>query len=222
MKTLNVAADPDLFAPMRSGWIYAFGLYQPRWNIARHLNSDWSQAVMLAKRRSQAAIERFGKIIARHLETALLAAERYVITYVPAEEDHELHLFPDLNRCATEVLARAIYAHMATHGNVRMASVLLQVKPKPKKQHQCASDRERADNVRGIYAATHVSLMAGKIVILVDDVLTSGATMRECAEVLRSAGARSVIGIALAKTDRIKLPVFATDQGNDHMKGQAA
>jgi hypoxanthine-guanine phosphoribosyltransferase len=40
----------------------------------------------------------------------------------------------------------------------------------------------------------------GRHVILVDDVLTSGATMRECARVLREAGARSVTGIALART----------------------
>ena len=64
--------------------------------------------------------------------------------------------------------------------------------------------------------------MAGKIVILVDDVLTSGATMRECAEVLKSAGAKSVMGIALAKTDRIKAPVFATEQENDQAQGRAA
>jgi predicted amidophosphoribosyltransferase len=222
VKTLNMADEPDSLEPMRSGWIYAFGLYQPRWKIAQHLNSDWSQAVMLAKRKSETVIEGFGKIIARHLETVLAPDEEYIITHVPAEEDHELYLFLDFKRCATEVLAQAIYCHLKELANVLMASVLIQVKPKARKQRQCTSDKERAENVSGIYAATHSSLMVGKIVILVDDVLTSGATMRECADVLKSAGAKSVMGIALAKTDRIKAPVFATDQENDQAQGEAA
>ena len=222
MKTLNMADEPDSLEPMRSGWIYAFGLYQPRWKIAQHLNSEWSQAVMLAKRRSETVIEGFGRIIARHLETVLLPDEEYIITHVPAEEDHELYLFLDFKRCATEVLAQAIYCHLKERANVLMASVLIQVKPKSRKQRQCTSDKERAENVRGIYAATHSRFITGKCVILVDDVLTSGATMRECAEVLKSAGAKSVMGIALARTNRLKSPVFATSENNDEARGKAA
>ena len=221
VKTINMADEPDSLEPMRSGWIYAYGLYQPRWKMSQHLNSDWSQAVMLAKRRSETVIEGFGKIIARHLETVLAPDEEYIITHVPAEDDHELYLFLDFKRCATEVLARAVYCHLKERASVLMASVLIQVKPKARKQRQCTTDRERAENVRGIYAATHSSLMAGKIVILVDDVLTSGATMRECAEVLKSAGAKSVMGIALARTDRIKAPSFAVDE-TSWSGGQAA
>lgn len=53
MRTLEfpVAADPPV--SICAGWIYAFGLYRPRWKIARHLNSDWSQAVLMAKRKSE-------------------------------------------------------------------------------------------------------------------------------------------------------------------------
>ncbi|MBU0974099.1 ComF family protein, partial [Patescibacteria group bacterium] len=36
-------------------------------------------------------------------------------------------------------------------------------------------------------------------VMLVDDVLTTGSTMDECAKVLKSNGVRKVIGIALAQ-----------------------
>jgi len=212
MRTLEfpVAADPPV--SICAGWIYAFGLYQPRWKIARHLNSDWSQAVLMAKRKSEDVIETFGRIIARHFETVLLEDEEYVITHVPAEEDHQLYLFLDCGRCATEALAEAIYSHLK-HRDVLLASLLVQIKAKSQKQHQCTTDAERAENVKDIYAVTQSGLMAGKCVILVDDVLTSGATMRECADVLKASGAKSVMGIALARTERAKAPLFAFSDG---------
>jgi predicted amidophosphoribosyltransferase len=44
-----------------------------------------------------------------------------------------------------------------------------------------------------------VDIARGKIIILVDDVYTTGATMRDCAHALRKAGAREVWGITLAR-----------------------
>lgn len=214
MSVCITAADEHPPERVCAGWIYAFGLYQPRWKIARHLNSDWSQAVLMAKRKSEGVIEGFGRIIARHLETLLLEDAEYVITHVPAEEDHKLYLFLDFKQCATEALASSIYAHLEHKNNVLLASLLVQIRPKARKQHQCTTDAERAENVRGIYAVTRSGLVTGKCVILVDDVLTSGATMRECANALKASSARSVMGIALARTERIKAPSFAlSDDG---------
>jgi phosphoribosylpyrophosphate synthetase len=210
MKTIDLNLETCAPATVCGGWIYAYGLYQPRWQIGCHLNSDWSQAVIMAKRKSGAAIEGFGRIIARHLETVLLDDMEYVITHVPAGEDRETYLFPEFGRCATETLADAIYGHLKQRDNILPATVLAQIRSKKRKQHQCTSDMERAENVKGIYAVTQSGLIWGKCVILVDDVLTSGATMRECADVLRSAGAKNVMGIALARTERIAGSRFIT------------
>lgn len=57
---------------------------------------------------------------------------------------------------------------------------------------------ERAENVRGAYRATEPELVRGKRVLLIDDVVTTGATMRECARTLRAAGAAEVLGAAVA------------------------
>lgn len=56
---------------------------------------------------------------------------------------------------------------------------------------------ERRDNVRGAFSAD--PCVAGHHILLVDDVLTTGATMRSAAEALLSAGAASVSAYCLAR-----------------------
>lgn len=60
--------------------------------------------------------------------------------------------------------------------------------------------KERAQNVRDAFAlAPRVSVPAGAQVLLVDDVFTTGATLRECAVVLKRAGARTVCAVTLVR-----------------------
>ena len=57
--------------------------------------------------------------------------------------------------------------------------------------------RERRANVRNAFIAN--TEVAGARVLLVDDVCTTGATMDECSIALRSMGAQTVWGLALAR-----------------------
>lgn len=61
------------------------------------------------------------------------------------------------------------------------------------------NEEQRQQNVRNAFVAK-VNDLEGKKVILVDDVLTTGATMDECARVLKEAGAAEVYSCVAAIT----------------------
>ncbi|MBB4284915.1 ComF family protein [Roseospira goensis] len=60
----------------------------------------------------------------------------------------------------------------------------------------------RAANVRGAFRVSRPERIAGRRVLLVDDVLTTGATAAECCRVLDRAGADSVDVLTLARVIR--------------------
>lgn len=64
------------------------------------------------------------------------------------------------------------------------------------------SGDERRSNVKGAFAVTDPGLIDGKAALLVDDVLTTGATVGEAARILKNAGARQVDVFALARVVR--------------------
>ena len=65
---------------------------------------------------------------------------------------------------------------------------------------------ERRESVRGAFATRPGSQVDNLRVLLVDDVLTTGATLDACARALREAGSKSVIGLTLARALRNPLP----------------
>ena len=58
-------------------------------------------------------------------------------------------------------------------------------------QHTLKRD-QRAENVRGVFAVSDPSLVRGKRVLLIDDIITTGNTLGECAHMLHDSGCREV------------------------------
>ena len=73
---------------------------------------------------------------------------------------------------------------------------------KNKIQHEL-SGLERVENVKGVYTAVDEVDLVGKTLVICDDILTTGNTMAECANVVFGKGAKQVIGVTIA-TAKVK------------------
>ena len=73
------------------------------------------------------------------------------------------------------------------------------IKIKENKAQVELSEKERKENVKGVFFIKNKEEIRGKNVLLVDDVFTTGATMEEAARVLKEAGTKKIIGVVIAK-----------------------
>jgi ComF family protein len=74
--------------------------------------------------------------------------------------------------------------------------------------------RGRRRNLEGAFAVKDGRLPLGCEVLLVDDIYTTGATARECARVLRRAGAHKVWVATLARAQKVRVVLW--DSGSQH------
>jgi len=61
------------------------------------------------------------------------------------------------------------------------------------------SGKERIENIKGVFEIRNKEKIQNKKILLVDDVYTTGATMEECAKILKQAGAKEVWGVVIAR-----------------------
>jgi ComF family protein len=94
--------------------------------------------------------------------------------------------------------ARLLARDLASIRGMRvLGGCLVKVRNAPPQAGLRAADRER--NIVRAYAVKRTARIRGKTLILVDDVATTGATLRECARVLVEAGAKEVRAMTLAQ-----------------------
>ena len=126
---------------------------------------------------------------------AELLAEAEVIAPVPLHRWRLLHR--RYNQAA--LLARELGRET---GAAVIGDLLQRRRNTPSQGRLSAAQRRR--NVAGAFSLTprHLARVAGRRVLLVDDVMTTGATAAACATVLRRAGARAVDVVTLARVFR--------------------
>lgn len=78
-----------------------------------------------------------------------------------------------------------------------LLSCLIRVRPTV--PQTSLSRKERLTNLRRAFSVPKPARIQGKRILLVDDVLTTGTTVHECAKTLRRAGSGPVYGLTLAR-----------------------
>lgn len=140
---------------------------------------------------SQSRCTGFGDILAQ------AAAEHFggqfdLVTFVPVSKKRRRERGYD----QSYLLARETCRHWDT----APAELLRKTKDNPA-QSSLSLREERQKNVAGAYVAVNEGKIKGQRILLIDDILTTGATLREAARVLREAGAEKVICATLAAAD---------------------
>lgn len=103
-----------------------------------------------------------------------------------------------------EDVARAMVKTLAELGvaSVLDLEVLQKRKDTPAQKH--LGFAARAENVSGAYHVHKRAFCKDRVVVLVDDIMTTSATGSECAKLLLSAGARAVMFVSVSSLEELK------------------
>ncbi len=98
-----------------------------------------------------------------------------------------------------ERIARAIHAHLPAGTTIEYAPNLLAREDRETQvRAHLHAHKSRADNIKGAFFVPDPSRVIGARVILIDDVIKTGATITDAARALKAAGAKEVIPFAIA------------------------
>ena len=119
-----------------------------------------------------------------------------LVTWVPISSLRRLRRGYD----QVELLAEAV----CKEANLQSACLLKKIRNN-RAQSGITGYAQRRANVLGVYRITDPELVQGKRILLLDDVITTGATVSECARVLLTAGAKEVhCGAVAAARHQVK------------------
>lgn len=137
----------------------------------------------------------FGKYVADVLRENFDISTIDVITSIPLHKKRK----KERGFNQSEIFAREI----SLLTGIKYVELLRKVKNN-KIQHKLSLD-ERIENVKNVYELREDVDVKGKTVVICDDILTTGNTMSECANVIFLAGAKQILGATIASVEsRVK------------------
>ncbi len=116
--------------------------------------------------------------------------EKDIELFVPVPLHWSRRLIRGYNQ--SEVILRRLKSR-----KIAISTDLVRIR-RTKPQPVMVSPTARAKNVAGAFSVRRGHKFAGRNICLVDDIKTTGATLNECARVLRQAGAAKVFALVLA------------------------
>lgn len=130
----------------------------------------------------------YGEFLAKCIDENGISCDS--ITWVPLSRRRKLSRGYDQAQLLAEELSRRT--------GLPCLRMLRKIRNNPA-QSGIGSPAARKANAAGAYRAVSPDRFAGQRVLLVDDIVTTGATLSECASVLRKAGAAEVFAVTVAR-----------------------
>ena len=157
------------------------------WNIKFRMNK---KCIKLA---GKLLHEEIIKIISTHSQDSPFDAP--LLIPVPLSPQRKRQRTYNQTECLVEEIIKNTITTMGTIVVETGASLVIK---KNVSTQTSLSRKERQENLRNSFVVTHPEKIAGRNIIIIDDVITTGATVTELSKVLREAGAKKIIALALA------------------------
>ena len=159
--------------------------HQAGWSLSFHGNSRTGRLVRASK------YENAGPFAPNLVNRAVkLVRTRYPIDTI----NGIVSVPPTKSGLLVETFARQVAAQLG----IEYLSVIEKVRP-TQEQKYLTNWRQKVDNVRGAFCASSPEI-AGRTLLLIDDIYDSGYMLREVAQALRQAGANSVFPLTITRT----------------------
>ncbi len=141
---------------------------------------------------------KYGKV-----ESLAEPLSKFLITAIPLEAQFDvviampMHWRKEWQRGFNQ--ARLLAQPIARRYGLKVAAPLCRTRYT--KPQAGLNEKQRRDNLKDSFRVKRPEQVAGMRVLLIDDVFTTGATLRAAAEVLKAAGAAHVTALTLARVD---------------------
>ena len=158
--------------------------------IVRYVSSikelPQNRLIFSMKRENREDVARFmSKELSDAIRANIKDHEKYVLAYVPRRRSEKRKYGVDQAKILAEHISKSLHIELV-HA----------LRPKSKKAQKKLSAVERRKNAS--FSPRKNADLSGKRVLLLDDIVTTGATMGAAAMALRSVGAREIVGVCFA------------------------
>ena len=90
------------------------------------------------------------------------------------------------------------FCNQAPQGTLELNEKVIIKKVETLPQARITNRKRRLENVQGVFGIKNEEIIKGRTIIIIDDVTTTGGTINEIMKILKKAGAKKVVGFAVA------------------------
>jgi len=130
-------------------------------------------------------------LLIKYLEKLNLDLQGFIVVPIPLHKNKLRTRGFNQSELLAEIIAKKFGIDLDTKLLKRIKDTKPQIKIKDYK--------ERANNIKNAFELINRGKVKSKNIILVDDVYTSGATIKEVVKILKRAGAANIIALTIAK-----------------------